>query len=88
MQSCCWPNIPLRSIPVDGDGVHDASITAYAAVVILAGLLLGERGVVVFGALTTTSLAAIVYAEFMGVPALQTDYSGLFDLIDVNTIWF
>jgi len=80
--------IILTFFLVDGDGVHDASITAYSAVVILAGLLLGETGVLIFGGLTTVSLAALVYAEFMGIPALQTDFSGLFDLIDVNTIWF
>ena len=73
---------------VDGDGVHDASITAYAAVVVLGGLLLGETGALIFGGLTTLSLFAIVYAEYFGVAALQTTYSGKFDLIDVNTIWF
>ena len=73
---------------VDGDGVHDASITAYAAVVVLAGLLLGETGALIFGGLTTLSLFVIVYAEYFGVAALQTPYSGKFDLIDVNSIWF
>ena len=72
---------------VEGDGVHDASITAYSAIVILAGLLLGEFGVLIFGTLTTVSLAAIVYGEYSGIATLQTDFSGLFDLIDVNTIW-
>ncbi len=71
---------------IEGEGMHDASITAYAAIVILAGLLLGEVGVLIFGALTTLSLAAIAYADFLGF--LPNQYSGLFDMIDVNTVWF
>ena len=70
----------------EGDGVHDASITAYSAIVILSGLLLGEIGVVVFGSLTTLSLVVLVYAEYLGF--LPNKYSGLFDLIDINSIWF
>ncbi len=71
---------------VEGDGIHDATITAYAAVVILAGLLLGEAGVIIFGALTTLSLVGLAYAEYLGF--LSNKYSGLFDISDVNTIWF
>lgn len=70
----------------EGDGVHDASITAYAAIVILSGLLLGEIGVIIFGSLTTLSLVVLVYAEHLGF--LPNKYSGLFDLIDINSIWF
>lgn len=71
----------------DGNGIHDASITAYISVVILSGLLLGEVGVIIFGILTTASLALIGYAEYFGW--LQpTEYSGLFEPIDINLIWF
>ena len=71
---------------VAGDGVHDGSITAYSAIVILSGLLLGEIGVLVFGTLTTVSLAALAYLEYFGY--FTNKYSGLFDFIDATTIWF
>ncbi len=71
---------------IEGDGVHDASITAYAGAVTLAGLLLGEMGVVIFGALTTLSLAGLAYAEYLGM--FSNKYAGLFDFADVTTIWF
>ncbi len=70
----------------EGDGIHDASITAYSAVVILGGLLLGEVGVISFGLLTTTSLIILAYAEYAGL--LVNKYSGLFDLIDISVFWF
>ncbi len=70
----------------EGDGIHDASITAYSAVVILGGLLLGEVGVISFGLLTTTSLIVLAYAEYAGL--LVNKYSGLFDLIDISVFWF
>ncbi len=70
----------------EGDGMHDASITAYSAVVILSGLLLGEAGVIFFGLLTTTSLIVLAYAEYAGL--LINKYSGLVDLIDISVFWF
>lgn len=80
--------LALTFLLIDGDGIHDSSITAYSAIVILAGLLLGENGVLIFGTLTSASLAGIAYAEYLGVSAFQTDFSGLFNLVDVNVIWF
>lgn len=73
---------------IDGDGIHDTAIIAYSTVVLIAGLLLGEIGVILFGGLTTFSLFMIGYAEHFGVAAFQTDITGNFDLADANTVWF
>lgn len=71
---------------IEGDGIHDATITAYAAVVILGGLLLGEMGVIIFGSLTTISLAVLAYAEIFGL--ITNRFSDLFDTLDMTVIWF
>lgn len=71
---------------IEGDGIHDATITAYAAVVILGGLLLGETGVIIFGSLTTISLAVLAYAEIFGL--ITNRFSDLFDTMDMTVIWF
>ncbi len=73
---------------VDGDGIHDSVMTAYISIILIAGLLLGEIGIIIFGVLTTLSLFLIGYADFFGVAALQTKFSGYYDFIDINTIWF
>ena len=77
--------LALTYFLIEGEGVHDASITGYSATVIVAGLLLGQTGVLIFGFLSTFVLAVLAYVEFAGV--FPTPYTGLFDSIDFNTVW-
>ncbi len=47
-------------------GIRDESIMAYAAVLVLAGLLLGKSGVLIFGVLTAVAAAVTGYLETTG----------------------
>lgn len=77
--------LTLTYFLLEGDGIHDATIIGYPIIVVLAGLLLGEIGVIVFGFLTTAVIAGIAYSELNG--ALVKQYSMLLDSLDVNIFW-
>jgi len=70
---------------LEGDGVHDATIVGFPVIVVLAGLLLGQKGVAIFGTLTTVVIAGIAYAELNGV--LIKQYSPLLDSLDAGVFW-
>lgn len=77
--------ITLTYFLIEGEGVHDASMAGYAGVVIVAGLLLGEIGVLIFGFLSTLTLILLSLAESSGT--FTTPYTDLFDAVDFNVIW-
>ena len=68
-----------------GEGVRDATITGYSATVVIAGLLLGQTGVLIFGFLSTAVLALLAYTEFAGI--FPTPYSVPLDAVDANIFW-
>jgi putative methionine-R-sulfoxide reductase with GAF domain len=47
-------------------GVHDEALGLYFLAILLAGLLLGRRGIVVYGPLVVLSIIAVGYAEIQG----------------------
>jgi len=68
-----------------GEGVRDATITGYSATVVIAGLLLGQTGVLIFGFLSTVVLALLAYTELAGI--FPTPYSIPLDAVDANIFW-
>ena len=69
----------------EGEGVRDATIIGFPVIAILAGLLLGEKGAIVFGVLTTLAVATVGYAEFNGY--LVTPVSAFLDSRDAAVFW-
>lgn len=70
-------------------GIRDEAALLFSLVVAVAGLLLGRRGVVVFGILSVLAVSLSVYAEISGVLVNQIDSSstGYDTLITVATIY-
>jgi len=77
--------IVLTFFLFSGEGVRDATITGYSATVVIAGLLLGQTGVLIFGFLSTAVLALLAYAEYTGL--FPTPYSIPLDAVDANIFW-
>jgi signal transduction histidine kinase len=59
----------------DGNGIRTNTIIAYFVIVVIAGLLLGRRGIVVFTLLTLASLVGLFFFELGGliVPDFSED---------------
>lgn len=77
--------VTLTFFLVEGEGLHDATMAGYTAVVIIAGLLLGEAGVLTFGFLSTVVLIILAYTESAEV--FVPPSSGLYNSSDFNLVW-
>ena len=66
---------------VSGNGIHDEAMGGYYLVLIFAGLLLGNTGLIFFGILNTVAIISIGFAEYNGW--ISTRFG---NLIDVPTI--
>jgi GAF domain-containing protein len=51
----------------NGNGIYDSAMIGFAAIVILAGLLLGQRGVLVFGVLVSTAIFLLGILDNIGI---------------------
>lgn len=71
-------------IAIQGNGLHDSTITIFPVVIIFASLTMGTRGVLIFAALTTIAIAAIGTLEITGVAANR--FSELTDFVDIIII--
>ncbi len=49
-----------------GNGIHDIAVLFYPLVILFAGLLLGPRGVVIYGVGTVVSSSFIIFSELQG----------------------
>ncbi|MBT3322219.1 MAG: GAF domain-containing protein [Anaerolineae bacterium] len=76
---------------IEGEGVRDATVVGLPAVALLAGLLLGGRGAIIFGIITTLVIAGISYAElnhYLVTPVssfLDTKDAGIFTILNLST---
>ena len=77
--------IALTYFLLGENGIHDPAIVGYPIAVVLAGLLLGQKGAMIFGVLTTITLAGIAYSEANGI--YVTKYSALLDNLDASVFW-
>jgi len=59
--------VSISYLSVIGDGLYDPGNLAFAIVIAIAALLLGARGLIIFGALTVGSLFAIIFAGNLGI---------------------
>lgn len=71
-------------IAIQGNGLHDSTITIFPVVIIFASLTMGTRGVLIFAALTTVAIAAIGTLEMTGMAANR--FSELTDFVDIIII--
>jgi diguanylate cyclase (GGDEF)-like protein len=63
----------LVTIFIYEQGIHDESIGGYYLLLMVAGLLIGDAGSLLFGALSTFAIVAIGIAEYLNLtPALPT----------------
>jgi putative methionine-R-sulfoxide reductase with GAF domain len=74
-------------------GVRDDAILLYSLVVAMAGLLLGKRGVVIFGILSVIAVAGSVYAEVNGIlinhiSSKTTTYNTLVNVVVIYSLTF
>ena len=71
---------------VYASGVHDEAIGGYYFILIIAGLLLGQRALNIFGAMSALAVLIIGYAETNGL--ITTRFGGLTEPITVITTAF
>ena len=67
-----------------GNGLHDIGISSFAIVIILAGLTLGEFGLVAFGLLSMLAITIIGVAEINGYIAYPLGTVGISDIIIIS----
>jgi len=70
---------------IEGEGVRDATIIGFPVIAILAGLLLGEKGAIIFGFISTLVVATVGYAELNEY--LITPVSDFINARDVGVFW-
>ena len=72
---------------ISGTGIHHPAIIGFPAIIILAGLFLGQTGIAVFGVLTTLVIAIVGYTELNGL--FVVEYENLFNTLNVdsNIFW-
>jgi len=70
---------------IEGEGVRDSTIIGFPVIAILAGLLLGEKGAIIFGFLSTLVVATVGYAELNKY--LITPVSDFINARDIGVFW-
>ena len=73
--------ISITYLAAVGNGIHDPGMLAFAIVIAIATLLLGRRGIIIYGALSTLAILAIVYFGSIGI--LQHPHSEIPDIVGV-----
>jgi len=59
--------ISITYLSAVGNGIHDPGILAFAIVIAIATLLLGRRGIIVYGALSIIAILGIIYSGSLGI---------------------
>ena len=71
--------ISISYLAIIGDGIYDPGNLAFAIVIAIAALLLGARGLIIFGTLSAGALFGIVYAGNLGI--FQHNHASAADII-------
>lgn len=59
--------ISITYLSAIGDGIRDPGILAYAIVIAIAALLLGRRGLIIYGTLSVVAILGIIFAGSIGI---------------------
>jgi GAF domain-containing protein len=73
--------ISITYLAAVGNGIHDPGMLAFAIVIAIATLLLGRRGIIIYGALSIIAILAIIYVGSTGL--VQHPQTGIPDIIAV-----
>jgi GAF domain-containing protein len=82
--------VSITYLAIIGDGIYDPGNLAFAIVIAIAALLLGARGLIIFGALSVAAIFGIIYAGTLGnfghTPASAPDVIAALMGLIVSTI--
>jgi GAF domain-containing protein len=82
--------VSITYLAAVGDGIHDSGILAFAIVIAIAALLLGGKGLIIYGTLCVVALLGIIAAGPLGIfdhtPVNVPDIIGAFMAVIVSTI--
>ncbi len=71
-------------VTINSNGLHDRGMCDFFMTLLLAGLLLGRAGIVIFGGMTILAINGIAYAEVNGI--LVNKFSGYTTMTDAAII--